>query len=59
MKYVGLDVHVKATVWCCLDGEGQVVERGKVCPNITSSGDPSRSASPTRSATVVARRPGR
>jgi transposase len=34
MKYVGLDVHVKATVWCCLDGEGEVVERGKVATTV-------------------------
>jgi transposase len=29
MKYVGLDVHLKATVWCCLDETGEVVARGK------------------------------
>lgn len=29
MKYVGLDVHVKATVWCCLDEKGEITERGK------------------------------
>lgn len=30
MRYLGLDVHVNATVWCLLDGAGEVVERGKV-----------------------------
>lgn len=29
MKYIGLDVHVKTTVWCCLDETGKIVERGK------------------------------
>jgi len=29
MKYVGLDVHVKTAVWCCLDESGTIVERGK------------------------------
>lgn len=30
MRYLGLDVHSKATVFCLLDASGQVVERGKV-----------------------------
>jgi transposase len=29
MRYLGLDVHTKATVWHLLDGEGQTVETGK------------------------------
>lgn len=29
MKYLGLDVHQKATVWHLLDGAGQAVETGK------------------------------
>ena len=30
MRYLGLDVHCGATVWCLLDDTGEVVERGKV-----------------------------
>jgi len=30
MKYLGMDVHGKATVYCLLDAQGDVVERGKV-----------------------------
>lgn len=30
MLHLGLDVHSGATVWCLLDGSGEVVERGKV-----------------------------
>lgn len=30
MKYLGMDVHGKATVYCLLDGQGQVVERGSI-----------------------------
>jgi hypothetical protein len=30
MKYLGLDVHVKSTVWCLLDEEGNVSGRGQV-----------------------------
>jgi transposase len=29
MKYVGLDVHVKKAVWCCLDETGEIIARGK------------------------------
>lgn len=29
MRYLGMDVHVAATVWCLLDDQGVVVERGK------------------------------
>lgn len=29
MRYLGLDVHAAATVWCLLDESGKVVERGK------------------------------
>ncbi len=28
MRYLGMDVHGKATVYCLLDAQGQVVERG-------------------------------
>ena len=31
MKYPGMDVHGKATVYCLLDAQGQVVERGEHC----------------------------
>ena len=30
MKYLGLDVHTGSTVWCLLDEDGEVLERGKV-----------------------------
>ena len=30
MKYLGIDVHVKTTVCCLVDGDGTVVERTKV-----------------------------
>ena len=30
MRYLGLDVHCGATVWCLLDDAGEVVERGKL-----------------------------
>jgi transposase len=29
MRYLGLDVHMTATVWCLLDEGGETVERGK------------------------------
>ena len=38
MKYIGMDVHTKATVWCCLDETGKVIARGKVpttAPEVT------------------------
>ena len=30
MRYLGIDVHSKATVWCLLDQTGEVIHRGKV-----------------------------
>ncbi|MFC1642927.1 IS110 family transposase [Myxococcota bacterium] len=30
MRYLGIDVHVRASVWCLLDASGARVERGKV-----------------------------
>ena len=30
MRYLGMDVHAKATVYCALDDRGEVVERGEV-----------------------------
>jgi transposase len=30
MKYFGMDVHGKATVYCVLDAKGEVVERGSI-----------------------------
>jgi hypothetical protein len=30
MKYLGMDVHGKATVYCLLDAQGEVVERGNI-----------------------------
>ena len=29
MRYLGLDVHIKTTVWHLLDASGQTVETGK------------------------------
>lgn len=34
MKYLGLDVHVKATVFCLLDAAGETVETGKVATSV-------------------------
>ncbi len=39
MKYLGIDVHVKTSVWCLLDEAGQIVKRGKVAttaPDLTA-----------------------
>lgn len=30
MQYLGIDVHSSASVWCLLDNDGQLVERGRV-----------------------------
>ena len=30
MRYLGIDVHVSTTVFCLLDGTGEVVEQGSV-----------------------------
>jgi transposase len=40
VKYLGIDVHVKTSVWCLLDEAGQIEERGKVAttaPDLTAS----------------------
>jgi hypothetical protein len=50
MKYLGMDVHGKATVYCLVDAQGEVVERGsrpeplketilRSCPAYTRTGD--------------------
>jgi transposase len=39
MRYLGIDVHVKTSVWCLLDTKGEVVERGKTpttAPKLTA-----------------------
>jgi hypothetical protein len=28
MRYLGMDVHAKSTVWCLLDEQGAVLRRG-------------------------------
>ena len=38
MKYLGMDVHSKATVWCLLDGDGESVARGSVETNASALG---------------------
>ena len=30
MRYLGIDVHPKSTVWCLLDAQGEVRRAGKV-----------------------------
>ena len=30
MRYLGIDVHITTTVWCLLDEQGEVVDRGKI-----------------------------
>lgn len=34
MKYLGIDVHSKATVWCLLNEDGAVAQRGKVATTV-------------------------
>ncbi len=29
MRYLGMDVHAKSTVWCLLDAQGEVVSEGR------------------------------
>lgn len=29
MRYVGMDVHAKVTVWCLLEAQGEVVREGR------------------------------
>ena len=39
MRYLGIDVHVTTSVWCLVDAEGAVLERGKVAttaPKLTA-----------------------
>jgi predicted NBD/HSP70 family sugar kinase len=39
VRYLGIDVHVQATVWCLLDSSGTIIERGKTpttSPALTS-----------------------
>ncbi len=36
MRYLGLDVHGAATVYCLLDGAGAIVERGSVTTTFTA-----------------------
>ncbi len=38
MKYLGMDVHSRATVWCLLDGDGEPVARGSVETNARALG---------------------
>jgi predicted NBD/HSP70 family sugar kinase len=30
MRYLGMDVHAKSTVWCLLDEQGEVTREGRV-----------------------------
>ena len=34
VKYLGIDVHVKTSVWCLLDEASQIVGRGKVATTV-------------------------
>jgi len=34
MKYLGLDVHLKSTVWCLLEADGTIAEHGKVATTV-------------------------
>ncbi len=36
MRYLGLDVHGAATVYCLLDGAGAIVERGSIAATFTA-----------------------
>ena len=35
MRYLGMDVHAKSTVWCLLDAQGEVRREGKVPTSAT------------------------
>ena len=30
MRYLGMDVHAKSTVWCLVDAQGAVAEEGRI-----------------------------
>jgi hypothetical protein len=30
MRYLGMDVHAKSTVWCLADEHGEVVREGRI-----------------------------
>ncbi len=34
MKYLGMDVHSKATVWCLLDENGKLCGQGRVATTV-------------------------
>jgi transposase len=36
VRYLGMDVHAKSTVWCLLDQQGEVLREGKVPTNATA-----------------------
>lgn len=42
MRYLGMDVHSAATVYCVLDAEGSVVERGSIATTATALGELAR-----------------
>jgi len=42
MRYLGMDVHSAATVYCVLDAEGAVVERGSIATTATDLGELAR-----------------
>jgi transposase len=38
VRYLGMDVHAKSTVWCLLDAQGEVVSQGRVETSATALG---------------------
>ena len=46
MRSLGMDVHAKATVWCLLDAQGEVVSRGAIlqCHGLMAAGKTMRDA---------------
>jgi hypothetical protein len=42
MRYLGMNVHSAATVYCAPDAEGSVVERGSIATTATDLGELAR-----------------
>jgi transposase len=47
VRYLGMDVHAKSTVWCLLNAQGEVVGQGRVETSATALGTLVRELSPT------------
>lgn len=47
MRYLGMDVHAKSTVWCLLGEEGELLERGRVATSAPALTELVRALGPT------------